>query len=120
MASATDIIQHLKFKGLHPFRIQVAGTGDEIFLVGIFPCQGISNEMAAVVEVISFHQFMIINQLPTAGMNFPDGAPLLTGHSLGTYVSISCSAPSQGIQLAVLFKHFRRKIFLSERGAIPV
>ena len=87
VAGFLDVVRHQVLERQHPLHIQVAGAGDQVLLVGIFPGQLITNKMTAVVEVLAVHK-VVLDSLPAGGFYLADAAPLLSGHEICAHIGI--------------------------------
>ena len=114
------IVRHQILKWQHAVHVEVAGSGDEIFLVGVLPCRLIADQVAAVVEILSVHA-VVFDRVPAGGLHLADLSPVLRGHQVRAHIGIRRAAAAQGIQRAVGFKgRGRRPVLLRKGGLIVV
>ena len=119
VACFLDIVRHQVLKGEHPLHVQVAGAGDEVFLVGVLPGQLEADKVAAVVQGASIHK-AVLRLDPAGGVHTADALPGLGGHQILTDAGVGRAAAAQGIQGAVRLKGFPGKILQRELRLVAV
>ena len=109
-----DVIRRHVFKGEHSLHIQVSGAGDQIVLVGVFPCQLEADEMTPVVQIAAVHK-VVFRGLPSRGVHLADAFPVLGGHQVLPDAGGGGAASAQGIQGTVFLEGLGRQLL---RGKI--
>ncbi|MPN23880.1 hypothetical protein SDC9_171273 [bioreactor metagenome] len=113
------IVRHLVFKGQHSLHVHIPGSGNQVFLVGVFPCKLIAQQVAAVVKVFAVYK-AVFHRVPAGGLHLPDFAPWLCGHGVRAYIGIGRAAPAQKVQGAVFLKGGFRVIRIGKRRQVII
>ena len=106
-------------KGEHPVHVHIAGSRDQILVIGVFSRELKADEMAAIVEVFSIHD-VILYRLPARWLDRADAFPILGGHQIHADAGNGNTAAPQGIQLTVALIGGGDQLIRGERGDIIV
>ena len=96
IARTADIRGHLILIREHTFRIQITRACDEIFHLGVLPCQLPADQMTAVEEVTAVINKVIFLDLPPGRFDGADRSAFPLGHR---FRSDTGSRPSAATQL---------------------
>lgn len=73
-----NIIGYHIFKGKHALDVEIPRTGNQIFRIGIFSRQLISDEVTPVVQIFSIN-IVILGQMPSTRLDTAYGSSFLVG-----------------------------------------
>ena len=104
VASGLNIFRHLVFKWQHALRVQVTRACDQVFCVRVFARQLIPYQVAAVIEIITFHHAVIAHSVPARRLHRAYGAAFFCGHGVCAYARESHTAAAKAVKLAIFFK----------------
>ena len=76
-----DVISHHIFKRQHPVHIHVSRTGDQILFVGIFRCQLIADQMAAIMKIFAVYK-IVFYCMPAARFYFSNRTAFFRWHQI--------------------------------------
>ena len=91
------------FKWQHSLYVQIAGSGNQVFDIGILRRKLVADQMTAVIEILSIH-IVILRRMPARRLDFPDRAALLRRHRVLRNRSICHAAAPQAVQITVTLK----------------
>ena len=113
---------HTDFQRPHQLHIHIFRAGDQIPLVCVLPCQGIGDQMAAVIEKrrLRIDDPGILFLSPAAGPDLPDLPPLCLRHHGPVEKRHGASAASQPVRLTVGFPGKILPVVLRESGPVSV
>ena len=97
------------FIGKHALHIQVPGPCDQVFFIGILSRELKSDQMAAIVQIISVNA-VIFYGMPAGRFYRADTAPLCLRQRLRPHERTCARAASQFIQLTINLQISRRQI----------
>ena len=106
-----DVVGNHVFKRQHALDIQITCSSDQILLVCILTGQLVSDQMAAVVQIFTFH-LIVFYRMPARRLYLADRAALLRRHQILADIRLCHAAPSQAVQIAVMLVRLGR-LFLS-------
>ena len=104
----------------HALHIHVPGTCDEVFCVGILSGKFISDQVAAVVEIVAVHDAAIFHGMPARRLHGTDGSARFRRHDFPADIGIGCAAPAQLVEGAVGLKGRGCEVAVCEVGRIII
>ena len=119
VAGALHILGDLRFEGFHTIHIHGSGSGDEVAHVGVFSSQLISQQVAAVVNVLAVHPVVLMHA-PAGRLHRADGSAFFGWHGFLTHKRRAFTATAQAIQGRIAFEGFVRIIIRIEIRLVAV
>ena len=116
-----DILGRLCLIRQHAFVVQITGTGNQILFVGIFSCKTVSDQMAAVVQIVSVYHAAVFDRMPARRPDLSDFPALFSRHGINAYIDIGDTAASEFIKFMIRLKTFGVLLFpRSKIGLVAV
>ena len=82
-----NVVGHHIFKWQHSFYVQIPCTGNQIFLICIFCCQLVSNQVAAVVGKFAIH-IIVFLRMPSRRFYLTDRTSFFGRHEILSYIGV--------------------------------
>ena len=96
-----NVVGNHVFKRQHALDIQITCSSNQILLICILTGQLISDQVAAVVQILSFH-LIVFYRMPARRLYLTDGSALLRRHQILADIRFCHTAPSQAVQITVI------------------
>ena len=119
IAGLADVVRGHGLERLHHVGVEIPGAGDEVFLVGVLPCQRVRDEVAAVVQIAALDKVVLVG-LPAGRMDVGDILPLARRHEFLSKACLRSPAASQIIKVAVRLVGFGGHFFIREHRLAAV
>lgn len=113
-----DVVGNHVFKRQHALDIQITCSSDQILLVCILTGQLVSDQMAAVVQIFTFH-LIVFYRMPARRLYLADRAALPSASDPAN-IRLCHAAPSQAVQIAVMLVRLGRLFLIGKIRLISV